>query len=98
MTAPWIASAATVAYLLATVGAFQLINWGVPAWVESVLSALATPGVFALLAWVPLLKRLGLARGEMVTVPSPLAFVMITLLYAVIAFAAASLVLRLVQR
>lgn len=98
MTAPWFAAAATVAYLLATVGAFRLIDWGVPAWLESVLSALATPGVLALLVWAPLLKRLGLARGEMVTVPSPLAFALICVLYAVIAFGVASLVVRLLHR
>ena len=100
MSAPALAAATTVAYMLATPGAFWLINRGVPPWLETVLSAAAAPGVFALLAWVPLLKRLGLglARGEMFSLPGPLAFVLITALYATLAYGVVALVARAVQR
>ena len=98
MSAPALAAATTVAYLLVTRGAFWLIDRGVPPWLETVLSAAATPGVFALLACVPLLKRLGLARGEMVSVPGPLAFVLITALYATLAYGVVALAARAVQR
>ena len=98
MTGSALAAAATAAYLLATRGAFWLVDRGVPPWLETVLSAAAAPGVFALLAWVPLLKRLGLARGEMVSVPGPLAFVVITALYAALAYGVVALAARAVQR
>lgn len=98
MTAPGTVAATVVGYLLAVRGAFWLVDRGVPPWLETLLSAAATPGVFALLAWVPLLKRLGLARGEMVSVPGPLAFLLITALYAALAYGAAALVVRTAQR
>lgn len=89
-----VAAITTVVYLLSAVGVFKLIDRGVPPWAEAAMSLIAAPGVYALLAWVPLLKRLGLAKGEMVTVPGPLGFALIAVLYAAIAFIAVSLVVR----
>jgi hypothetical protein len=83
---------------VATVGAFKLIDRGVPPWLEASLSLAATPGVFALTVWVPLLKRLGLTRGEMVTVPDPIGFVLIAALYALIVFAVVALLARVIRR
>lgn len=98
MKAAWVSAVAVVAYLLATVGAFKLIGRGVPPWLEAAISLAAAPGVFALTVWVPLLKRIGLTRGEMVTVPDPIGFVLVTALYALIVFAAVALLARVIQR
>ena len=98
MTAPWLAAAVTAGYMLATAAAFRLIDLGVPAWLETLLSALAAPGALALLVWSPVLRRLGLSDGEIVSVPNPVAFVMLTLFYAALAFVVMTLVMRLLPR
>lgn len=98
MKVAWVSAIAVVGYLLATVGAFKWISRGVPPWLEASLSLVATPGVFALTVWVPLLKRLGLTRGEMVTVPDPLGFVLVAALYALVVFALVAFLTRAIQR
>lgn len=96
--AAWWAAIAVVAYLVSTVGVFGLIDCGVPPWLEASLSLVAAPGVFALLLWVPVLKRIGLTQGEWVTVPDPFGFLMITALYALIVFAVVALLTRVIER
>jgi hypothetical protein len=98
MSAPWIAAGVVATYLVATFGVFRALNAGVPLWLEGWLSAFAAPGALAFLAWGPTLKRLGLSRGEMVLVPHPVAFVLLTLLYAALAFVIVALVMRLMSR
>lgn len=96
--APWIAAAATAGYFVATAGVFQLFNWGVPRAVEQVLSALVLPAVLLMGLWDPLLKRLGWSRGDWFAAPTLPGFVLVTAVYAALAFVLALLVVRLLQR
>lgn len=96
--APWIAAAATGAYLVLSVGALRLFDRGIPSWLEGLLSLLAAPAFVLLTVWNPLLRRLGLTRGEWVVAPSPLAFAVLVVFYAAVAFALTWIVVRVLQR
>lgn len=95
---PWIAAAATGAYLMLSVGVLRLFDRGVPSWLEGLLSLLVAPAFALLTLWNPLLRRLGLSRGEWVIAPSPLAFVVLVVLYAALAFGLTWVVVRWLQR
>ncbi len=81
-----------------SVSALRLFERGIPSWLEGVLSLLAVPAFALLTVWNPLLRRLGLTRGEWVVAPSPLAFALLVILYATVAFALTWVVVRLLQR
>jgi hypothetical protein len=96
--APWVVAGLVVGYFAFTALVFKLFNWGVPAAVEQVLSAVVAPAVLLLALWTPLLKRLGWAQGEWFSVPSPPGFLLLVLVYAALGFGATVLLCRMLSR
>lgn len=95
---PWISAVATAAYFMLTAGVFQLLNWGVPSWLEQILSFSVAPAAMLLTVWNPVLKRLGLTQGEWIVVPGPIAFFLLMMFYAVVAYFATMLICGIFRR
>jgi hypothetical protein len=91
---PWLASAITISYFVASVGLIRLLEFSVPAWLEQIISLVAAPGIILLTIWNPVLKRLGMVSGEWVVVPSIGGFLVLVSGYAIIAYALTWLVCR----
>lgn len=81
----WQAPAAVAGYLCGCALLLASFNLNLPAWLEAGLSLLIAPGLFALLAPVPLLKAVGLASGDGVAGPSLAGFVLLVVSYALVA-------------
>jgi hypothetical protein len=97
-TTPAIAALATAAYFLLSVGILASFNLGLPPQLERVLSIVAAPALFLLAIWTPILRPLGLAGGEWVAAPTLPGALLLIALYAVLAYLATALALRLFRR
>ena len=96
--APWIAAFATAGYFVCTAGVFRLFNLGISRGLEQVLSLLVAPAVLLLGLWDPVLKRLGMSKGEWFAVPDLPAFIALVVFYSAMVFAITALLSRLLQR
>lgn len=98
LCSPGFVAAVTAGYFALVPVLFGIVNVGVPMWIEHILLLIASPGVFAILPWIPLLRRLGLAEGEWLVGPSVPAYVVLSLLYVVVAALGALLLCRWLSR
>jgi hypothetical protein len=87
----WFFPACFVVYLALSAAAIWAINLNLPSWLETALNIFAAPGVLALFALTPVLRKLGLTSGEMVTTPTFLGFVVSLCIYFVVAYGLAKL-------
>lgn len=85
-------AASAAAYFALLPLLFAAINLGLPLWLERLLLLLAAPGLLLLLPWLPLLRRLGLSRGEWLQAPDPLAYIALAALYCLVLAALAAVI------
>ena len=98
LTAPGIAAAATVGYMLASVGLIWTLNLGIPHFIEQFFSLLAAPALLIMLIWVPLLRKLGMTSGELYVGPNFIGLVLLLIFYGGVAYGVTWCICRLLRR
>lgn len=94
LTHTWVTPAIVAGYFVLSIGLLYLLNFGLPNWLEQIISAFITPAILLIALWNPLLRPLGLTTGEWYTAPTLPAAVVIIAIYTITTFAVVILAKR----